>query len=213
MVLNRNAGELLRRERADRLRHRRARRRARLLRRQDAGRPDVLLQRHPALPRRPELPAAAGQPAEERRRCAPTSATARWPTSVDRSRGRTRTSTTSRRSLGGLREAPTPTHDEQGPEITGRLTRKRIPRTNDYTAGRRALPADRAVGEGRPGAEPSSPCPQCDRPDPGADGLALLPVRGRARASRRRGARHLRRRRAGPAAAAARPSPRTSCSA
>ena len=33
---------------------------------------------------------------------------------------------------GGLREAAYPTHDEQGPVITGRLTRKRIPRTNDY---------------------------------------------------------------------------------
>ncbi|PRY49756.1 catalase [Geodermatophilus tzadiensis] len=40
--------------------------------------------------------------------------------------------------MGGLREAQYPTHDEQGPEITGRLTRKRIPRTNDYTqAGQR----------------------------------------------------------------------------
>ncbi|SNR23115.1 catalase [Blastococcus mobilis] len=39
---------------------------------------------------------------------------------------------------GGLREAQYPTHDEQGPEIVGRLTRKRIPRTNDYTqAGQR----------------------------------------------------------------------------
>jgi catalase len=39
---------------------------------------------------------------------------------------------------GGLREAQYPTHDEQGPEITGRLTRKRIERTNDYTqAGQR----------------------------------------------------------------------------
>ncbi|MEO6085478.1 MAG: catalase [Umezawaea sp.] len=34
--------------------------------------------------------------------------------------------------LGGLREAEHPAHDEQGPVITGRLTRKRIPRTNDY---------------------------------------------------------------------------------
>ncbi len=25
-----------------------------------------------------------------------------------------------------------PTHDEQGPVIEGRLTRKRLPRTNDY---------------------------------------------------------------------------------
>src|SRR3954469_14844414 len=42
--------------------------------------------------------------------------------------------------LGGLREAQYPTHDEQGPLITGRLTRKRIPRTNDYQqAGERYL--------------------------------------------------------------------------
>ncbi|WNV86220.1 catalase [Umezawaea sp. Da 62-37] len=42
--------------------------------------------------------------------------------------------------LGGLREADHPAHDEQGPEITGRLTRKRIPRTNDYQqAGERYL--------------------------------------------------------------------------
>ncbi|MDQ1725714.1 MAG: catalase [Frankiaceae bacterium] len=34
--------------------------------------------------------------------------------------------------IGGLREGTYPTHDEQGPVITGRLTRKRIPRTNDY---------------------------------------------------------------------------------
>lgn len=40
--------------------------------------------------------------------------------------------------LGGLREAQYPTHDEQGPEIRGRLTRARIPRTNDYQqAGQR----------------------------------------------------------------------------
>jgi catalase len=39
---------------------------------------------------------------------------------------------------GGLREGEFPTHDEQGPEIRGRLTRKRIPRTNDYLqAGQR----------------------------------------------------------------------------
>jgi len=40
----------------------------------------------------------------------------------------------------GLREATYPTHGEQGPQITGRLTRKRIPRTDDYTqAGQRFL--------------------------------------------------------------------------
>ncbi|MEJ5946536.1 catalase [Pseudokineococcus basanitobsidens] len=43
-------------------------------------------------------------------------------------------------TLGGLREGDYPTHDEQGPEITGRLTRKRIARTNDYLqAGQRYL--------------------------------------------------------------------------
>jgi catalase len=41
---------------------------------------------------------------------------------------------------GGLREGQYPTHDEQGPVIEGRLTRKRIPRTNDYQqAGERYL--------------------------------------------------------------------------
>jgi len=40
--------------------------------------------------------------------------------------------------LGGLHEGQYPDHDEQGPEIVGRLTRKRIPRTNDYAqAGQR----------------------------------------------------------------------------
>jgi len=42
--------------------------------------------------------------------------------------------------IGGLREGQAPTHDEQGPVISGRLTRKRIPRTNDYQqAGQRYL--------------------------------------------------------------------------
>jgi catalase len=41
---------------------------------------------------------------------------------------------------GGLAEAPKPAHDEQGPPIEGRLTRARIPRTNDYQqAGERYL--------------------------------------------------------------------------
>jgi catalase len=41
-------------------------------------------------------------------------------------------------TLGGLREADRPGHDEQGPEIVGRLTRQRLPRTNDYLqAGQR----------------------------------------------------------------------------
>ncbi|MFE9172263.1 catalase [Streptomyces kebangsaanensis] len=41
---------------------------------------------------------------------------------------------------GTLCEATYPAHEEQGPEIRGRLTRKRIPRTNDYLqAGQRYL--------------------------------------------------------------------------
>jgi catalase len=34
--------------------------------------------------------------------------------------------------IGGLPEAPKPAHEEQGPVIEGRLTRARIPRTDDY---------------------------------------------------------------------------------
>ncbi|MYR57491.1 catalase, partial [Streptomyces sp. SID625] len=41
---------------------------------------------------------------------------------------------------GGLQEAVYPAHEEQGPEIRGRLTRARIPRANDYQqAGQRYL--------------------------------------------------------------------------
>ena len=44
---------------------------------------------------------------------------------------------------GGLREADKPAHDEQGPIIEGRLTRRQIPRTNDYVqAGQRYLLMD-----------------------------------------------------------------------
>ena len=96
--------------------------------------------RHPALPGRPELPAAAGEPAPKNAAGrAPTSATARWRTASDRG-GENPHVNYEPSITGGLREAQYPTHDEQGPEITGRLTRKRIPRTNDYTqAGQRYL--------------------------------------------------------------------------
>src|SRR5437763_16711205 len=41
---------------------------------------------------------------------------------------------------GGQQETEPKSHDEQRPEITGRLNRKRIPRTDDYTqAGQRYL--------------------------------------------------------------------------
>src|SRR5688572_15901382 len=65
---------------------------------------------------------------------------------------------------GGLREATYPTHDEQGPEIVGRLTRKRIPPTNDYAqAGERYLLSEQwekdDLVENLVGA-----LSQCDRP-------------------------------------------------
>jgi len=46
-------------------------------------------------------------------------------------------------TLNAPQEAPKPLHDEQGPEYVGRLTRKRIPRTNDYQqVGERYLLAE-----------------------------------------------------------------------
>jgi catalase len=65
---------------------------------------------------------------------------------------------------GGLREATYPTHDEQGPEIVGRLTRQRLPRTNDYKqAGERYLLSEQwekdDLVENLVGA-----LSQCDRP-------------------------------------------------
>jgi catalase len=42
--------------------------------------------------------------------------------------------------IGGLSEASGPAHTEQGPELSGRLTRAQIPRTNDYVqAGERYM--------------------------------------------------------------------------
>jgi catalase len=52
----------------------------------------------------------------------------------------------------GLREAGFPTHDEQGPVVNGRLTRKRIPRTNDYQQAGQLSPHAR-LGARRPGRE------------------------------------------------------------
>ena len=125
-------GELLRRERADRVRHRRARRRAGLLRRQDARRPDVLLQRHPALPGRPELPAAAGQRAQER---PPAHQPARQPDDLLRRRPRREPE----RQLRAVdhrrpgRGAEARRTIEQGPRSTGQRHAQRRSRcTNDY---------------------------------------------------------------------------------
>ncbi|WP_205698939.1 catalase [Conexibacter sp. SYSU D00693] len=65
---------------------------------------------------------------------------------------------------GGLREAQYPTHDEQGPVIEGRLTRKRIPRTNDYAqAGERYQLSEQWEKDDLV-ANLSGLLAQCDRP-------------------------------------------------
>jgi catalase len=66
MTLNRNVADHHIENRADRLRHRRAGGRVGLLRRQDARRPHLQLQRHPALPGGAELSATAGELATAR---------------------------------------------------------------------------------------------------------------------------------------------------
>ncbi len=193
------AEELLRRVRADRVRHRRAGRRAGLLRRQDARRAHVLLQRHAAPPGRPELPAAAGQRAEEARRDQP--ARRRDDLLRRRDRRRTRPSTTSRRSRAACSEAPKPGARRAGPGDRGAPHAAPDPAHERLPAGRRALPALRAVGARRPRHEPHRAARPVRPPDPGADDLAPVHDRGRARPAGRRGHRHLGRRRARPGAA------------
>ncbi len=66
--------------------------------------------------------------------------------------------------LGGLREAEYATRDDQGPEVTGRLTRKRIPRTNDYQqAGERYLLSEQWEKDDLVGNLVGA-LSQCDRP-------------------------------------------------
>ena len=195
--------ELLRRERADRLRHRRARRRPGLLRRQDAGRPHVLLLRHPALPRRPELPSAAGEPGQERARSRTNQRDGQMAYGVDHARARTRTSTTSRRSLGGLREADVPRPRRAGPGDHRPAHPQADPAHQRLPAGRRALPAVASSGR-RTTSSPtwSARSSQCDRPIQERMVWHFFLCRGRAGPAGRRRHRHRRRRRPAPAAAA-----------
>ena len=123
--------ELLRRERADRVRHRRAGRRARLLRRQDARRAHVLLLRHAALPRRARTTSSCRSTSPRTGRRRPTSATRRWPTTSTRP-ARTRASTTSRRSPAAWARRRSPRTPSRARRSAGALTRARIPRTDDY---------------------------------------------------------------------------------
>ncbi len=65
---------------------------------------------------------------------------------------------------GGLSEAPEPAHTEQGPEIKGRLTRSRIPLTNDYQqAGERYLLSEQWEKDDLVG-NLTTLLGQCDRP-------------------------------------------------
>jgi catalase len=66
--------------------------------------------------------------------------------------------------IGGLREGTHPGHDEQGPVVTGRLTRKRIERTNDYLqAGQRFLLSEKWEQDDLV-ANLTGLLSQCDRP-------------------------------------------------
>ena len=103
---------------------------------------------------------------------------------------------------GGLREAELPHARRAGPGDHRPAHPQADPAHQRLHAGRSALPAVGAVGEGRPGGEPGRGALPVRPPDPGADGLALLHGRGRARPARRRGHRHQRGRRPWPGAAA-----------
>ena len=200
MTLNRNAGELLRRERADRVRHRRAGRRAGLLRRQDARRPHVLLLRHAAPPRRPELPAAAGQPAQG----GPVATNQRdGADGLLRRRDRREpvTSTTSRRSPAGWtrRRSRRTTSRARCRGPADPRARSRAPTTTSRPASATCSPSSGSATT----SSPTSPTllAQCDRPIQERMVWHLLPGRGRARPARRRRPRHQRRRRPPPRAA------------
>ena len=121
----------LHRERADRVRHRRAGRRPRLLRRQDAGR---------AAPSRTRTRSATAS-GPTTCSCRPTSRPRACPVNTNQRDGQmaydvdghTNPHITYEPSLrGGLSEAEARGPAESGPVISGRLTRAHIPRRNDY---------------------------------------------------------------------------------
>ncbi len=65
---------------------------------------------------------------------------------------------------GGLREATSPTHDEQGPQISGRLTRRRISRINDYQQAGERYPLSEQWEKDDLVANLVGALGQCDRP-------------------------------------------------
>ena len=191
MMLNRNAGELLRRDRADRVRHRRARRRAGLLRRQDARRPHVLLLGHAALPGRAELPAAAGQPAQERR-VATNQRDGQMAYYVDGAGAEPARQLRAVDHAAGCARRPSPAHDEQGPVVDGPRSRARGSRARTTTSRPASATCSPSSGRRTTSSPTSIDALVAVRPpDPGADGLAPVHGRGRARPARRRGHRHL----------------------
>ena len=135
---------------------------------------------HPALPRRPELPAAAGQRAA-RRPPRPTSATARWRTTWTAT-GENPHVNYEPSSTGGLAEAEPPARST-GPYVAGHVGRQKLERTNDYAqAGERyrTMPdweRDDLV------LNLVDLLGQCERPDPGADGRPLRPAATRSSAA------------------------------
>lgn len=100
--------------------------------------------------------------------------------------------------MGGLREDEYPAHDEQGPEIRGRLHPQADPARQRLPPGGPAVPADGGVGARRPGEELHRPALPVRPPGPGTHGLALPPGRERPRPPRRRGPGHHPRRRQRP---------------
>ena len=182
MQLNRDARELLRRVRADRVRHRRAGRRPGLLRRQDARRAHVLLLRHAAPPRRPELPAAAGQRAKKP--VATNQRDGEMTYYVDET-GENPSVNYEPSITGGLeRDAEARRTTSQGPVIEGQLTRGADPAhatTTSRPASATCCPSSGSATTSSANltgaARPVRP------PDPGADGLAPVHDRGRARRS------------------------------
>ena len=150
LVLNRNPDNFFAEAEQVGLRHRRAGRRDRLLGRQDAAGPDAVLFGHAALPRRPQLPAAA------RQRPAGAGPRADQPArrSDDLSRGRRPAKNQhvnyEPSSMGGLTEAP---EARQGLPSVGRGPSRPLPDHPDggrLQAGRRALPHLRGLGARRP---------------------------------------------------------------
>ena len=136
-------------------------------------------------------------------RSPPTSATAQMAYYVDSSRARTRTSTTSRRSPAGCarRRSPRTTSRARRSPAASPARGSRAPTTTQQ-AGERYLLSEQWEKDDLVANLIDGLLGQCDRPDPGADGLAPVHGRGRARPAGRRRHRHLRRRRPRPRAAA-----------